>query len=135
MKVLFLTNVPSPYRVNFFNELGKYCDLTVVFEKKTSTERDKSWQNYTFENFKGVFLKGVSISTDSAFCFGLKKIIKKGNFDRIICANFSSPTGMRAISYMRRKKIPYFLESDGGVAKNGKGFNQKTFYFGSKRLF
>lgn len=125
MKVLFLTNVPSPYRVNFFNELGKYCDLTVVFEKKTSTERDKSWQNYTFENFKGVFLKGVSISTDSAFCFGLKKIIKKGNFDRIICANFSSPTGMRAISYMRRKKIPYFLESDGGVAKNGKGFKEK----------
>lgn len=125
MKVLFLTNVPSPYRVEFFNELGKYCDLTVVFEKKTSKERDKSWQNYHFDTFQGIFLKGISISTDTAFCFGLKKIIKKGNFDRIICANFSSPTGMRAISYMRKKKIPYYLESDGGVAKSGKGLKEK----------
>ena len=41
MKVLFLANVPSPYRVDFFNELGKYCDLTVLFEKATS-ERERS---------------------------------------------------------------------------------------------
>ena len=125
MKVLFLTNVPSPYRVDFFNELGKYCDLTVVFEKRASTERDKSWKNYTFQNFRGIFLKGISISTDTAFCFGIKKVIKQGKFDYIICANFSSPTGMRAISYMRKKKIPYYLESDGGEAKNGKGLKEK----------
>ena len=125
MKVLFLTNVPSPYRVDFFNELGKYCDLTVAFEKRTSTERDKSWQEYTFQNFKGVFLKGISLSTDTAFCFGVPKLIKQGNFDKIICANFSSPTGMRAIRYMRKKKIPYYLESDGGIAKSGKGIKER----------
>ena len=76
MKVLFITNVPSPYRVDFFNELGKFCDLTVTFEKRTSDERDKSWLQYKFENFKGIFLKGISLNTDTAFCFGLKKIIK-----------------------------------------------------------
>lgn len=125
MKILFLTNVPSPYRVEFFNELGKYCDLTVAFEKKTSKERDKSWLNYSFDNFQGVFLKGISISTDTAFCWGGKKLIKKGKFDCVICANFSSPTGMRAISYMRKKKRSYYLESDGGIAKNGKGLKEK----------
>ena len=78
MRVLFFTNVPSPYRVEFFNELGKLCELTVVFEKKTSNERDKSWGEYKFETFNGVFLPGISISTDSAFCFGFKKIIKEG---------------------------------------------------------
>ncbi len=125
MKVLFLTNVPSPYRVDFFNELGKYCDLTVVFEKNTSTERDKSWSQYKFNNFKGVFLKGFSIGPDTAICFGVKKIIKNGKFDKIICTNFLNPTGMLAISYMRRKKIPYYLESDGGFFKNGKGIKEK----------
>ena len=125
MRILFLTNVPSPYRVDFFNELGKHCDLTVVFEKRISTERDASWKNYVFQNFKGIFLKGISISTDSAICFGVNKIIREGKFDRIICANFSSPTGMAAIRYMRRKKIPYFLESDGGMARDGKGLKEK----------
>ena len=64
MKVLFLTNIPSPYRVDFFNEIGKYCDLTVLFEKGFSNERDTSWKNYSFDNFKGIFLKGKSIKTD-----------------------------------------------------------------------
>ena len=27
LKVLFLTNLPSPYRVKFFNELGRHCDF------------------------------------------------------------------------------------------------------------
>ena len=37
-KVLFLVNIPSPYRVCFFNELGKLCDLTVLFEKHLMNE-------------------------------------------------------------------------------------------------
>ena len=32
MRVLFLTNIPSPYRVDFFGELGKLVDLTVLYE-------------------------------------------------------------------------------------------------------
>ena len=62
MKLLFLSNVPSPYRVDFFNELGKYCDLTVLFEKTTSDERDESWKKYQFNTFRGIFLRGKTIS-------------------------------------------------------------------------
>lgn len=124
MKVLFMTNIPSPYRVDFFNELGKFCDLTVTFTKKSFKHRDKSWQNFNFKNFKGIFLKGFQIK-NKGVCFGLKKIIKKGRFDKIICADFTSPTGILIINYLKRNKIPYFLESDGGYAKSGKGFIEK----------
>ncbi len=34
MKVLFISNIPSPYRVDFFQQLGKYVELTVIFEAK-----------------------------------------------------------------------------------------------------
>lgn len=34
MKVLFLANIPSPYRVDFFNELGKQCELTYYLKRK-----------------------------------------------------------------------------------------------------
>lgn len=125
MKLLFLTNVPSPYRVDFFNELGKYCDLTVLFEKKTSTERDESWKDYRFSTFQGVFLKGKSISVDSAFCPEVIKYVEDPSFDNIICATFTTLTGMYAIQYMKRHHIPYYLECDGGFAKDGKGIKEK----------
>lgn len=122
MKVLFLTNVPSPYRVDFFNELGKFCDLTVLFEKKTSDERDEHWHNHRFENFKGVFLKGKSITVDTAICRDVIKFIDRKSYDIIICGNFSSPTGIMAIHKMRRLHIDYYLEADGGISKNTRGF-------------
>ena len=124
MKVLFSTNVPSPYRVNFFNELGKECDLTVLFEKGTSSERDKSWMDYKFENFAGIIMKGFSIKPDSALCLGFKKYIKKIKPDIIVICNFASPTGVLLARYCRKNNLKYYIESDGGfgVTKQ-KGFN------------
>ncbi|EXM38186.1 hypothetical protein RASY3_02445 [Ruminococcus albus SY3] len=124
MKILWLANVPSPYRVDFFNELGKKCDLTVVFEKKTSDERDKSWLNYKFLTFKGIFLNGKSINTDTAFCPSIIRYLKK-SYDEIIVTNVSSPTGMIAIQYMKFNHIKYWIEGDGGFPKNGKGIKEK----------
>ena len=43
--VVFCTNIPSPYRVDFFNEFGRYCNLTVVYERHYSTERNIAWKN------------------------------------------------------------------------------------------
>ena len=125
MKILFLTNVPSPYRVDFFNELGNLCDLTVLFEKRASDERDSSWGHYVFANFKGVFLKGISINTDTAICFGVTKYLKRNCYDFIICSNFSSPTGILAVSYMQRHRIKYYIETDGGSPKTGNGFKER----------
>lgn len=138
MKVLFLTNVPSPYRVSFFNELGKWCDLTVLFEKTTSDERDVSWRKYQFVHFKGVVMDGKSIDTDSALCVSVVKYLKPGEYDHIIVSNFLSPTGMLAILWMRLKRMEYWLESDGGFAKDGKGLKEqlkKCFISGAKGYF
>lgn len=138
MKIAFLTNVPAPYRVDFFNELGKRCELTVLFEKTTSDERDDSWSNYKFEHFEGIFLKGKSIDVDSAICPGVLSYLNPGVFDHIIVSNFLSPTGMLAILWMRMKKMEYWLESDGGFAKDGIGLKEKikTFFIkGAKGYF
>lgn len=124
MKVLFITNIPSPYRVDFFNELGKGCELTVLFEKQSSDERDDLWKDYRFDTFKGVFLKGVSIGPATSICFDVKKHLTE-DYDVIICSNFTSPTGLLAVRYMKRHDISYYLECDGGFAKNGKGFKER----------
>ena len=121
MKLLWLANIPSPYRVDFFNELGKYCDLTVLFEKRLSNKRDASWKKFRIENFNAVFLKGISVGSASAFCVDVNKYLKKNIYDHIIVSNFSDITGIMAIVSMRMNRIPYMVESDGGFAGNGKG--------------
>ncbi len=137
MKVLFVTNIPSPYRVNFFNELGKLCDLTVIFEKGYSSERNAEWRKYSFDNFNGIILDGISTSVDNAFSFKILKYLNQ-KWDYIIMAAYSTPTGMLAIQYMKSKHIPYWIEGDGGFAKSGKGFKEvvkKYFISGAQGYF
>ncbi len=125
MKLLWLTNIPSPYRVEFFNELGKLCNLTVLFEKEESDERDKSWKKFNSDHFRPVFLEGSKVGVAEAFCPDIIKYLRKNTYDHIIVTNFSDPTGILAIAYMKLKKIPYIIESDGGFAKNRNGFKEK----------
>lgn len=121
MKVLFYTNIPSPYRVDFYNELGKFCDLTVLFEKGASSERDKEWKNYKFENFNGIILEGKNISVDTAFCPNITRYLKKGEHDIVVVTVMASPTAILAVSTLRRRKIPYYYEGDGGFVRNTTG--------------
>ena len=125
IKVLIITNVPAPYRVDFFNDLGKLCDLTVVFDKSTSDERDSSWCNKNFCYFSGIILNGMSINTDTAICPGIVKLLKNMKFDHIINTNIYSPTGMLAVIFCKAHHIPFYIEADGGFAKNGRGIKEK----------
>ena len=121
MKILFYTNVPSPYRVSFFNELGKYCDLTVLFEPSSSTERDDTWKNFKFEYFQGIILKGTRTAVDSAFCPEIIKYLKKNTYDHIVVTQVASYTAIWAAAYMRLRKIPYCYEGDGGFVSSTTG--------------
>ena len=114
MKVLFMANIPSPYRVDFFNELGKHCDLTVTFEGKTATDRDEKWKTEAYNGFTPVFLKGIRTKSDQFLCLGIIQMIRRG-FDHIIIGGYSTPTAMLAIEYMRLHQIPFFIEADGGM--------------------
>lgn len=124
LKVLITTNLPAPYFVNYAAELNKYVDLTVVFEIKRAKGRDKKWKssNYTF---KHIFLNAIRIGNESGLSFKIKKIIKQGHFDRIIIANPTTLTGIVAILYCKRNKIPYILQSEGGFQGKGNGLKER----------
>ena len=137
MKVLWLTNIPSPYRVKFFNELGKHCDLTVLFEVNSSKDRDSSWASFNKESFTPVFLMGKRIGASNAICPGVVKYLNK-SFDHIVITNFSSPTGIIAISFLRMMRISFEIESDGGFPGSGKGVKEQVKRFilkGADRYF
>lgn len=119
MRVLFLTNIPSPYRVDFFNEFGKYCDLTVTFEGHHASDRSLGWESENYKTFTAIFLNGLRVRSDQFLCIKIISIIKQ-EFDHIIVGGYSTPTSILAIEYMKIHGIPFWIEADGGlIAKDG----------------
>ena len=122
MKILFITIYPSPYRVDFFNELGKNDDvqLTVAFLENISEQHHRSgkWFNERYNYFKAFFLnkriklpKGKYISPD------IIKILRN-EYDEIVFGGYSYPTMIYAMWYLHRKHIAYSIEVDGGFISN-----------------
>ncbi|QAA34735.1 glycosyltransferase family 4 protein [Clostridium manihotivorum] len=136
MKVLYVTTVPAPYKVQFFNELGKLCDLTVIFELDNVSYREKSWMETNFEHFTPIFLKGFKIR-DKRISFGVISSIKKNNYDFIIIGVYSTVSQMIAQLYMKHKRIPYIISSDGGLIKQERRviYNIKKYFIGSAQAW
>ena len=116
-KVIFTTNLPSPYRVDFFNELGKYCDLTVVYERPSSAERDKKWKGGQALSFQEVYLDLKLVGADRASGSQLKNYIKHHESDILFFTNYSSPATRCAITWCRLHGRKYYMEYDGGFFK------------------
>jgi len=137
MRVLFLTNIPTPYRVDFFNDLGKYCDLTVLFERKNADDREKNWTMNNSINYKSHFLDGKKIGNDTALSFEIVKWIKRGMFDCYVIGGYSTPTAMLAINMLKLKKIPFFINADGGLIKKDSIFKKllKTYLIKSAKWY
>lgn len=125
MKVLFVSNIPTPYRVDFFNELGKMCQLTVAFEGKKATDRDAAWKAENYENFHAVTLKGIRTGSDRFFCPGIIGLLKK-DWDFIVLGCYYTPTSMLAIEYLKLKKKKFAIEADGGKTGNDTPFKYKV---------
>ena len=121
LKVLLLTNIPAPYMVDYLNELGKYCDVTAIFEREASNARDNSWKIWNGKNFKSIVLRGIKMGgrdADTAICPQVIKYISRV-YDRIIVCNPCTPTGIIAVTYMKLMKISYGFQSEGGFPGNG----------------
>ncbi len=137
MRILFLSNIPSPYVVGYLNELGKYCRLTAVFEKASDRSRPDSWKNEINGklNFRSVILKGLSVSSkmygdtmgyapdDKAISPSVIRYISR-NYNLVIVGNPCTPTGIIEILYMRAYRIPYAIQSEGGFPGTGKGIKE-----------
>ena len=118
MKVLFTTNIPSPYRIDFFNELSRYCDLTVLCERNYANDRNDEWLKSKEIKFNMKYLKGIKVGNETAFCPEIVKYLKKAKYDIIIVGGYSTPTGMLAIQYLKLHKMNFILNCDGGIIKN-----------------
>lgn len=136
-KVKWISNVPSPYRMDFFNKLGKYVDLTVVFEAETVSSLNNTWfQRKRVENFTAIFLKKGKIEEKKINFRIIKQISSK--VDYLVFTNYSYLTEMLGIIYAKLRKIPYVLEIDGGIVQSSENewkFKLKKFLISGASLY
>lgn len=124
-RILFLTNYPSPYRVNFFDELGKLCDLTVLYFAKPTAYRDENWFVESKGYFKAVQLGRRKLSLrGKTVCLDVTDWLKQ-DWNAIVVCGYSLPTTMYAISWLRRKRIPFYMEVDGGLVRETSGIKYR----------
>lgn len=112
-KVLYVTNLPAPYKVDFFNLLSREVELTVVCEREIASNRDAGWESDSKRNYEEIFLHGKNIGMEASLSLEILKIIKKNQYDIILMNGYSSPTAVLAIVYMRIHGIKYALVCDG----------------------
>lgn len=126
MKVLYFTNIPVPYRMDFFNELGELCDLTVLMETEVANKLNSEWmKDHSVKTFKYVVLPKIGKESRTRINYGYSRIIKSGNFDVIVVGTYYSLSAMLFITYLKLHKISFILNSDGGFIKPDNVFMKK----------
>lgn len=111
-KVLYITNIEVPYRVRFFNELAKHCELTVLYESRGTEDRNKEWAKSECTSHKTKYLRSrVDVS-------GIIREIFSGH-DKIIIGCYNNPVQMVAILVMRLLCKPYIINLDGETFLEG----------------
>ncbi len=123
MRILFMTNIPAPYVVDYLNELCNYATVTALFELDRATDRQKEWYKNEDNKFEAIFLRAIRTSAESGFSIKTIKYLKKG-YDKIIIANPTTPTGIATLLYCRWNKIRYVIQSEGGFQGSGRGIKE-----------
>lgn len=118
--VVIITNIPAPYRVDFFDYLQKnYTDyrFTIVYSSKN--EDNRSWEIDETKMNHCVFLESRTIKIKKRYDtryvhipWGVGKVLDRLKPDVVVGSEYN-PTILQAVVYCKRKKIPYVSWTDG----------------------
>lgn len=124
MKVIYLTNLPAPYKVEFFNLLGEKCELTVLFERQNANNRNLLWASGEKRKYREVFLRGLKVGEEDALSIEVLHYLKQ-NCDICVIGGYSTPTSILAILYCKLMKIKYILAVDGIIENEHKSIKDR----------
>lgn len=112
IKAVFLTNIPAPYRVEFFNMLAKEIDLTVLFELPSALNRAASWKYVGKLWFKSVLLKPIIYGVETTLSIDVIRHIKRSK-GIIIISGYGSLTSLIASFFSILRRRDYVITIDG----------------------
>ena len=129
MRVLIIFNHPAPYKVSVFNELAKYVDLTVLFERNKAKDRPDSFYHVNRYDFNHIIFKKGYVGNEGSTSNEVKKYIKEHHqeYDVILMNGYSHLAEIKAIKYLSKHHIKFGLLINGGVIRKGEFFLKKAY--------
>lgn len=132
-RVAIITNIPAPYRVDFFDYLQKNYneyDFTIIYSSKN--EDNRKWDIEQEKMNQSVFLESKTIKLKKRFDnyylhvpVGVAKTLREINPDVVVGSEYN-PTIIQALYYCKRKKIPFVSWTDGTLySERNRNFIQK----------
>ncbi|MFI3249006.1 MAG: glycosyltransferase family 4 protein [Rikenellaceae bacterium] len=115
MKVIIQTILPSPYRVDFFNELGKRCELTVIFEgHRPNNGRQYDWRDERQgDHFRAIYLE--DIYNEKRVKHKIFSHFLSNEYDIRLIMCYHTTTAMLLIALLKLCGKSYLIESDGAM--------------------
>jgi len=114
-KIVFLTYIPSPYRVDFFNKLSEEVDLKVIYYNRSMI--NSPWKKEEKENkFEHLYLfdeskfKGI---------LNLFRLLRSHKNDILVVGGYYLLPEILTIFYCIFFKKKFILNSDGGFVTKG----------------
>ena len=117
MKVFWLFNHPAPYKVDYFNELGKQVELDVYFERASEKSRNAVFYSQKPLSFSCHLCSSLAWGEGDNYTKEPIKALKKNHYDIIVINGWRTLTEQKTIAYCRRHKLPYVFWINGGIAK------------------
>ena len=137
MKVFLLADKPTRDRVEFWNILGKQCDLTVAFEQYA--DESNIWHFSVMENkFRCIFLPGINLGGGMNVSFGVGNIISENPYDVYVVGDCTSSAQKTAIREIAINKKKFVFASEGGfpdIDESNRANRKKAGYMSSASYF
>lgn len=120
MKVLLLAKRPTQNEVEFYNLLGKQCDLTVVFEQFAFGEN--AWEFSTAgNNFTSTFLQSINFGEEINLAFGIGNIIRDSSYDVYVLQGCNTRAEKSAIKELVISNKKFVIASQGAFPSIDEG--------------
>ena len=121
--VLYFSNIEVPYRNKFFNQLSKFVDLTILYEKRSAKSRNLDWCSSIERRYKVKYIYTNHWPKSLIKIINIFKTIILKKYDYIIIGCYNTPWQMFTILLLRFFKKSYIINLD------GEQFFSKSFSF------
>lgn len=115
-KILFLHNIPSPYRIPLFRNLQDRVGYDFNFMFTSKSHRERKWTSPNLADLKHEFLHGVTIELGPfilTFCPKIFHEILRRDYDVIILSGMSDVTSIVAAFLSKIRGVRILIYSEG----------------------